>query len=59
MRRRRDCSRILDKALNAREPVLIEAVVDPYKPPMPPKLSLDQSARLLAIQDGWSLRRAS
>jgi pyruvate dehydrogenase (quinone)/pyruvate oxidase len=41
----RTCGSILDQALAAPGPVLIEAVVDPFEPPMPPKISLDQAAR--------------
>jgi pyruvate dehydrogenase (quinone) len=41
-----DCGRTLDEALNTRGPVLIEAVVDPFEPPMPPKVTLDQAEKL-------------
>jgi pyruvate dehydrogenase (quinone) len=30
----------------ANGPVLIEAVVDPHEPPMPPKVSLNQAKKL-------------
>jgi pyruvate dehydrogenase (quinone)/pyruvate oxidase len=40
------CGAILDQALATPGPVLIEAVVDPFEPPMPPKVSLDQAAKL-------------
>src|SRR5579871_2994651 len=33
----RDCGRILDRALNTPGPVIIEAIIDPQEPPMPPK----------------------
>ena len=36
---------MLDEALNTNQPALIEAVVDPFEPPMPPKVSLDQAAK--------------
>jgi pyruvate dehydrogenase (quinone)/pyruvate oxidase len=39
------CGAILDQALSAPGPVLVEAVVDPFEPPMPPKISLDQTAK--------------
>ena len=42
----RDCGRILDKALGTKGPVLIDAVVDPNEPPMPPKVTLDQAEKL-------------
>jgi pyruvate dehydrogenase (quinone) len=31
----------LEEALNAPGPVIVEAVVDPFEPPMPPKVSPD------------------
>jgi pyruvate dehydrogenase (quinone) len=42
----RDCGRIVDKALSTKGPVLIDAVVDPNEPPMPPKITLDQAEKL-------------
>ena len=41
-----DCGKILDRALRTRGPVLIEAVVDPFEPPMPPKVTVDQAEKL-------------
>ncbi|HEV2616158.1 MAG TPA: thiamine pyrophosphate-dependent enzyme, partial [Candidatus Acidoferrales bacterium] len=41
-----ECGRILDKALRTKGPVLIEAVVDPNEPPMPPKVTWDQAEKL-------------
>jgi pyruvate dehydrogenase (quinone)/pyruvate oxidase len=38
------CGEILDQALNEPGPVVIEAVVDPHEPPMPPKTTLKQAA---------------
>jgi pyruvate dehydrogenase (quinone)/pyruvate oxidase len=38
-----DCGRILDEALLIQGPVLIEAVVDPFEPPMPGKISIKQA----------------
>ena len=38
------CGEILDRALNTPGPVLIEAVVDPNEPPMPPKVTAKQAA---------------
>ena len=35
-----DCGRILDEALAHPGPVIIEAVVDPLTPPMPPKITV-------------------
>jgi pyruvate dehydrogenase (quinone)/pyruvate oxidase len=37
------CGDILDEALNAPGPVLVEAVVDPYEPPLPPKIKAKQA----------------
>lgn len=36
------CGQTLDRALGTPGPVLVEAVVDPLTPPMPPKVTLDQ-----------------
>jgi pyruvate dehydrogenase (quinone)/pyruvate oxidase len=40
------CGEILRQALSARGPALIEAVVDPHEPPMPPKTTLKQATHL-------------
>jgi len=40
-----DCARALEQALNTPGPVLVEAVVDPFEPPMPPKVTLKQAKR--------------
>jgi pyruvate dehydrogenase (quinone) len=37
------CGEILDRALADPGPVVIEAVVDPHEPPMPPKIKLEQA----------------
>jgi pyruvate dehydrogenase (quinone)/pyruvate oxidase len=39
------CGGILDQALATPGPVLIEAVVDPFEPPLPASVSLKQAAR--------------
>ena len=39
------CGAILDEALAEPGPVVIEAVVDPHEPPMPPKVSLGQAKK--------------
>jgi len=41
----KDCGSILDEALATPGPVIVEAVVDPFEPPMPPKVSLEQAAK--------------
>ena len=38
-----DCGSVLDQALATQGPVLIEAVVDPHEPPMPPKIKASQA----------------
>ncbi len=38
-----DCGRFLDQALAAPGPVLIEAIVDPFEPPLPPKVTVEQT----------------
>jgi pyruvate dehydrogenase (quinone) len=40
-----DCGPTLEKALATPGPVIVEAVVDPFEPPMPPKITLDQAAK--------------
>lgn len=40
------CAETLRAALATPGPVLIEATVDPHEPPMPPKVTLDQAAKL-------------
>ena len=40
-----ECGNILDAALATPGPVVVEAVVDPFEPPMPPKITLDQAAK--------------
>jgi pyruvate dehydrogenase (quinone)/pyruvate oxidase len=40
-----DCGRILDQALATPGPVVVQAVVDPYEPPLPAKITLDQAAK--------------
>jgi pyruvate dehydrogenase (quinone)/pyruvate oxidase len=40
-----DCGRILDQALATPGPVVVEAVVDPFEPPLPAKISLQQAAK--------------
>lgn len=35
----------LDRAFAADGPVIVDATVDPYEPPMPPKISVEQAAR--------------
>jgi pyruvate dehydrogenase (quinone)/pyruvate oxidase len=40
------CGELLDEALSMEGPVVIEAVVDPFEPPMPPKIKLEQAKHL-------------
>ena len=39
------CGDILDQALNSPGPALVEAVVDPYEPPLPGKIKTEQAIR--------------
>jgi pyruvate dehydrogenase (quinone) len=39
------CGDILEQALNTPGPVLVEAVVDPYEPPLPGKIKTEQAVR--------------
>ena len=36
-----ECGNVLDEALAVKGPVIIEAVVDPFEPPMPPKATVE------------------
>jgi pyruvate dehydrogenase (quinone) len=40
-----ECGNILDQALATPGPVIIEAVVDPYEPPMPAEITTDQALK--------------
>jgi pyruvate dehydrogenase (quinone)/pyruvate oxidase len=40
-----ECGAILDQALATPGPVLVEAVVDPFEPPMPPKITAEQALK--------------
>ena len=40
-----DCGDILRTALETNGPVIVEAVVDPFEPPMPPKVTLEQASK--------------
>ncbi len=42
----KECGGVLEKALNTEGPVIIEAVVDPYEPPMPAKATYKQAKQL-------------
>ena len=39
------CGGVLDRALSHPGPVVVEAVVDPFVPPMPPKVTVDQATK--------------
>jgi len=41
-----ECGPVLSRALSHPGPVLVEAVVDPFEPPMPPKVTLEQARHL-------------
>ncbi|PYQ06281.1 MAG: pyruvate oxidase [Acidobacteria bacterium] len=40
-----ECGRVLDQALALPGPVIVEAVVDPYEPPMPAHITVDQARK--------------
>ncbi len=40
-----DCGSVLDRALATPGPVIVDAIVDPFEPPMPPKITTKQAAR--------------
>jgi Thiamine pyrophosphate enzyme, N-terminal TPP binding domain len=39
-----DCGRIIGEALSTPGPVIVEGVVDPLEPPLPPKITMEQAA---------------
>ena len=39
----KQCGTVLDQAFATDGPVVIEAVVDPFTPPMPPKVTVEQA----------------
>lgn len=41
-----ECGSILDEAFRVPGPVVIEALVDPFEPPMPPKVQVEQAVNL-------------
>jgi pyruvate dehydrogenase (quinone) len=41
----KQCGQVLDQALAVDGPVIVEAVVDPFTPPMPPKVTMEQAGR--------------
>ena len=47
-----DCGAVIERALNTPGPVLVQAVVDPYEPPMPADITPEQ-----ALKFGKSLLR--
>jgi pyruvate dehydrogenase (quinone)/pyruvate oxidase len=40
-----DCGRLIEEALATPGPVVVQGVVDPFEPPMPAKVTLDQAAK--------------
>jgi pyruvate dehydrogenase (quinone) len=42
----RECGRVVEKFLAAPGPAILEAVVDPFEPPLPAKVTLDQATKL-------------
>jgi pyruvate dehydrogenase (quinone) len=41
----KQCGGVVDQAFATEGPVIIEATVDPFEPPMPPKISVDQATK--------------
>src|SRR4030095_11241609 len=40
-----ECGRMLEQALATPGPVVVQGVVDPFEPPLPAKVTLDQAAK--------------
>jgi pyruvate dehydrogenase (quinone) len=52
------CGAVLDQALATPGPTVVEAVVDPFVPPMPPKVTVEQAAKFAeALAKGTPNRR--
>ena len=41
----KQCNAVLEQAFATQGPVVIEAAVDPFEPPMPPKISVEQATK--------------
>ncbi len=41
----KDCGHMIEQALNTPGPVVVEAVVDPFEPPLPPKVTVKQAQK--------------
>lgn len=41
----KECGSVLDRALATPGPVIVDALVDPFEPPMPPKITTKQAAK--------------
>jgi pyruvate dehydrogenase (quinone) len=41
-----ECGKVLDEALAAPGPVIVDAIIDPFEPPMPPRVTLEQTTNL-------------
>ena len=41
-----ECGRLVEQAFATRGPVVVQGVVDPYEPPMPAKITLEQATQL-------------
>ena len=51
-----DCGKIIEQALATAGPVVVQAVVDPLEPPMPPQATLEQVVPLCKIAGPWHAR---
>jgi pyruvate dehydrogenase (quinone) len=40
-----DCGRVIEEALGTPGPVVVQGVVDPFEPPLPGKVTIDQAAK--------------
>ncbi|MCA9421650.1 MAG: hypothetical protein KC592_11555, partial [Nitrospira sp.] len=40
-----DCGSIIDQAFQTPGPVLVQAIVDPFEPPMPANITMSQAAK--------------
>jgi pyruvate dehydrogenase (quinone) len=55
-----ECGRVLDQALSMLGPVIVDAVVDPFEPPMPPKVTAVQALKFAeSMAKGTQIARES
>ena len=52
-----ECGPVLDRALATPGPVVVQAIVDPFEPPLPAKINLDQARKFATALMGGEPNR--